>query len=106
MFNYSIAQIPDYRYEKNNTQNEHIVAHFEYFFTCHKTVWFAENLSKIKITHYGKILSHIKQKFSHFEKGLRKQTFFFSLRLPLFSPIYMALKLNQKTITKISNYLT
>ena len=31
MFNYSIAQIPDYRYEKNNTQNEHIVAHFEYF---------------------------------------------------------------------------
>ena len=105
MFNCSIAQIPDYRYEKNNTQNEHIVAHSEYFFTCHKTVWLAENLSKIKITHYGKIFSHIKQKFSHFEKGLRKQTFY-PLRLPLFSPIYVASKLNQKIITKISNYLT
>ena len=57
---------------KKNTQNEHIIAHFEYFFTCHysKTVWLAENLNKIKITHYEKIFSHIKQKIYHFEKGL------------------------------------
>ena len=66
-------QIPDSHYEKKNTQNEHIIAHFEYFFTCHysKTVWLAENLIEIKITHYEKIFSHVKQKFSHFEKGLR-----------------------------------
>ena len=75
-------QISDSRYEKKNTQNEHIIAHFEYFFTCHysKTVWLAENLNEIKITHYEKIFSHIKQKFSHFEKGLgnvlTKKTFF------------------------------
>ena len=57
---------------EKNTQNKHIMAHFEYFFTCHysKTVWLAENLNEIKITHYEKIFSHIKQKFSHFEKGL------------------------------------
>ena len=59
-------------WEKQNTQNEHIIAHIEYFLTCHysKTVWLAENLNEIKITHYEKIFSHIKQKFSHFEKGL------------------------------------
>ena len=57
---------------RKNTQNEHIIAHFEYFFTCHysKTVWFAENLNEMKITCYKKIFSHIKQKFSLFEKGL------------------------------------
>ena len=33
-------QIPDSHYNKKNTQNEHIIANFEYFFTCHysKTV--------------------------------------------------------------------
>ena len=69
---WSTRQIPDSRYKKKNTQNEHIIAHFGHFFTCHyiKTVWLAENLNKIKITHYEKIFSHIKQKFSHFEKGL------------------------------------
>ena len=82
------------------TQNEPIIAHFEYFFTCHysKTIWLAENLKEIKITHYEKNISHIKQKFPHFEKGLinvlTKKTFFVSLRLPLFSPRYIALKLN------------
>ena len=104
-------QITDSHYEKK-TQNEHIIAYFEYFFTCHysKTVWLAENLNEIKITHYEKIFSHIKQKFSHFEKGLgnvlKENLFFVSLRLPLFSPRYIALKLNQKVIAKISNYLT
>ena len=51
-------QIPDSHCEKKNTQNEHIIAHFEYFFTCHysKTVWLAENLNEIKITHYFLIL--------------------------------------------------
>ena len=65
-------QILGSRYKKKNTQNEHIIAHFEYFFTCHysKTVWLAENLNEVKITHYEKIFSHIKQTFSHFEKGL------------------------------------
>ena len=70
-----------------------IIAHFEYLFTFHysKTAWLAENLNEIKITHYEKIFSHIKQKFSHFEKRLgnmlTKKTFFFvSLILPLFSP--------------------
>ena len=63
---------------KKKTQNEHIIAHFEYFFTCHysKNVSVAENLSEIKITHYEKIFSHIKQIFSHFEKELEiKNTF-------------------------------
>ena len=62
-----------------------------------------------KITHYEKIFSHIKQKFSHFERGWGtcwQRKFFVSLRLPLFSPKYIALKLNQIIITKISNYLT
>ena len=51
-------QIPDSHCEKKNTQNEHIIAHFDYFFTCHysKTVWLAENLNEIKITHYFLIL--------------------------------------------------
>ena len=76
-------QIPDFRYEIKNTQNEHIIAHFEYFFTCHnKNVWLAENLNEIKITHYEKIFSRMKQNFSHFEKGLgnllTKKTFFLS----------------------------
>ena len=33
-----------------NNQNEHTIAHFEYFFTCHysRTVWLAENLNEIK----------------------------------------------------------
>ena len=57
---------------KKNIQNEHIIAHFEYFFAFHysKTVRLADNLSDIKITHYDKIFSHMKQKFSYFEKGL------------------------------------
>ena len=35
---------------KRNTQNENIIAHFEYFFACHynKTVLLAENLNEIK----------------------------------------------------------
>ena len=55
-----------------NTQNEHIIAHFEYFLTCpySQTVWLSENLNEIKITHDEKIFSHIKQNFSYFEKGL------------------------------------
>ena len=50
-------QIPDSNYEKKNTQNEHIIAHFEHFFTYHysKTVWLAENLIEIELTHYEKI---------------------------------------------------
>ena len=65
-------QIPDSHYQKKNTQNEHIIAHFEYFFACHysKTIWLAVNLNEIKIINYEKIFSHIKQKYSHFEKGL------------------------------------
>ena len=96
-------------WEKPNTQNEHIIAHIEYFLTCHysKAVWLAENLNEIKITHYEKIFSHIKQKFSHFEKGLGiNNIFIVPLRLPLLSPRYITLKQNQKIISKISNYLT
>ena len=94
---------------KKNTQNKHIIAYFEFFFylPLYRTVWLAENHKEIKVTHYEKIFSHIKQKFSHFEKGLGKKTFFWvSLRLPLFSLRYITLKLNQKIITEISNYLT
>ena len=74
-------QIPDSHYEKKNTQNEHIIAHFEYFFACHysKTIWLAVNLNEIKIINYEKIFSHIKQKYSHFEKGLGIKNFFFCL---------------------------
>ena len=87
----------------------HLCSNFEYFFTCHysKTAWLAENLKEIKITHYEKIFSHIKQKSSYFEKGLGiNNIFVVSLRLPLFSPRYITLKRNQKIISKISNYLT
>ena len=44
-------QIPDSHFEKKNTQNEHIIAHFEYFFACHysKILWLAENLNEIKL---------------------------------------------------------
>ena len=105
----NLLQIPDSHFEKKNTQNKHIIAHFEYFFTCHysKTAWFAENLNEIKITHYEKIFSHIKQIFSHFEKGLGiNNIFVVSLRLPLFSSRYITLKQNQNIISKISNYIT
>ena len=65
---------------ENNTQNEHTIAHFEYFFTFHysKAVWLVENLNEIKINHYEKIFSHIKQKFSHFENGLGIKNIFLS----------------------------
>ena len=99
-------QIPDSHFEKKNTQNEYLIAHFEYFFTCNysKIVWLTENLNEIKITHYEKIFSHIKQKFSHFEKGLEINNIFVaSLRLPLFSPTYITLKRNKKYFWK---YLT
>ena len=88
-------QIPDSHFEKKNF--------FEYFFICHyiKTVWLAENLNEIKITHYEKIFSYIKQEFSHFGKGLViNDIFVVSLRLPLFSPRYITLKRNQKIISK------
>ena len=57
-----------------------MIAHFEYFFTFHysKAVWLAENLNEIKINHYEKIFSHIKQKFSHFENGLGIKNIFLS----------------------------
>ena len=32
---FSTLQIPDSHFEKKNTQSEHIIAYFEYFFTCH-----------------------------------------------------------------------
>ena len=91
---------------EKNTQNEYIIAHFVYFFTCHysKTVWLAKNLNEIKITHYEKIFSHIKQKLSHFEKRLGiNNIFVVSMRLSLFSPRCITLKQNQKIISKISN---
>ena len=78
MFVLYALQISDSRYEKKKTQNEHITAHFEYFVTCHyrKTVWLTQNLNEIKSTHYQKIFSHIKQKFSQFEKGLAVKNIF------------------------------
>ena len=44
--------------------------------------------------------------FSFWERVENKKQFFVSLRIPLFSTKYITLKLNQKTISKISNYLT
>ena len=91
------------------TQNEHIIAHFEYFLTCpySQTVWLSENLNVIKITHDEKIFSHIKQNFSYFEKGLGiKNVFCVTEITPLFPRRYITLKLNQKIIFKICNYLT
>ena len=52
-------QIPDSHYEKK-----------KYLKWARKTAWLAENLNEIKTAHYEKIFSYIKQKFSHFEKGL------------------------------------
>ena len=53
---------------------------FWVIFTCHysKAVWLTKNLNEIKFTHYEKIFSHIKQKFSHFEKGLKINNIFLS----------------------------
>ena len=83
-------QIPDSHCEKKNIQNEHIIAHFEYFFTClySKTVCLARREAQ-RDKNYS-LFSHIRQKFFHFEKGLGIKDFFFfvSLRLPLFSPRY------------------
>ena len=104
----STLQIPNSHYEKKKKYSKW--AHncsFWVFFSCHysKTFWLAENLNEIKISHYGKIFSHIKQNFSFWESVGNTKYFFVSLRLPLFSPRYIALKLNQKIITKISNHL-
>ena len=99
-------QIPDSHFEKKKkTCSFWVIFYLSRHYS--KTVWLTENLNEIKITHYEKIFSHIKQKFSHFEKGLKiNDIFFVSLRLPLFSPRYITLKLNQKIISEISNYLT
>ena len=97
---------------EKNAQNERIIAHFEYFFTCHcsKIVWLTENFNEIKITHDDKIFSHIKQNFSHFEKWLgnmlTKKTFFYLAKIAIIFPWCITLKVNQKLITKISNYQT
>ena len=94
---------------KKNTQNEHIIAHFEYFFACHysKTVWLAENLNEIKLLIMRKsFLISSKNFFSFWERVGNKWHFFVSLRLPLFSPRCITLKRNQKIVSKISNYLT
>ena len=94
---------------KKNTQNDHIIAHFEYFFTCHysKTIWLAENLNKIKLLIMRKSFLISSRNVLILRKGwetwCKENIFFVSLRLPLFSPRYVALKLNQKIITK---YLT
>ena len=84
---------------EKSTQNARIIARLLYFFACHysKTVWLAGNLNEIKITHYEKIFSHIQQKFPNFKRELGiKHIFFVSLRLPLFSPRYITLKLTKK----------
>ena len=51
---------------------------FWVFFTCQysETVWLAENLNEIRITHYEKIFTHIKQNFSQYEKGLELKNIF------------------------------
>ena len=49
-------QILDSHYEKKNTQNEDIIAHFKKFFTCHYSE--TEVLKEIFFT-------HVKQKCTH-----------------------------------------
>ena len=94
--------IPDSHYEKKNAQNERIIAHFEYFFTCHcsKIVWLTENLKEIKITDDEKIFSHIKQKFSHFEKWLgnmlTKKTFFYLAKITIIFSVMHRIKSKPK----------
>ena len=106
-------QITDSHYEKK-TQNEHIIAYFEYFFTCHYskaacfTCWKSQrdrnySLWENLFLYEAKIFSFWESIGEHADK---ENIFFSSLRLPLFSPRYIALKLNQKVIAKISNYLT
>ena len=75
---------------KKNTRNEHMIAHFDYIFSCHYSmaIWLAENLNKIKIPYYGKIFSHIKQKFSHFEKGLGIKNIFWLTITIIFTEIH------------------
>ena len=49
--------------------------------TCHcllVTVWLTENLNEVKITHYEKIFSHMKEKLSHSEKRLGINNIFLS----------------------------
>ena len=94
--------IPDSHDEKKNAQNERIIAHFEYFFTCHcsKIVWLTENLKEIKITDDEKIFSHIKQKFSHFEKWLgnmlTKKTFFYLAKITIIFSVMHRIKSKPK----------
>ena len=94
--------IPDSHYEKKNAQNERIIAHFEYFFTCHcsKIVWLTENFNEIKITHDDKIFSHIKQNFSHFEKWLgnmlTKKTFFYLAKITIIFSVMHRIKSKPK----------
>ena len=114
-FSWNIALHTEYSWFslwEKNTQNEQIIAYFEYFFTCQctKTVWLADNLNEIKITYDVKSFLISSKNFVILRKGYQtcwqRKHSFVSLRLPLFSPRDIALKLNQKIITKISNYLT
>ena len=94
--------------KKKNTQDEHIITYFEYFFTRHysKTVCLAENLNETKITHYEKIFSHIKQKFSHFEKGLGANNIFCLTEITIIFTEIHHTETKPKIIYKISKYPT
>ena len=94
---------------RKNTQNEHIIAHFEYFFTCHysKTVWLAESLNEIKnYLLWENLFSYQAKIFSFWERVGNKKTFFCLTEITIITPRYITLKLNQTVISKISNYLT
>ena len=97
---------------EENAQNQRIIAHFVYFFTCHcsKIVWLTENLNEIKITHDDKIFCDIKQKFSHFEKWfgnmLTKKTFFYVAKITVIFSVMHRIKSKPKNNYKKSNYQT
>ena len=89
-------------------QNGHIAAHFEYFFTCHnsKTVRLFSSQRDKNSSLWENLFPYQAKIFSFCERVENKKHFFVSLKLPLFSPKYIALKRNQEMISKIFNYLT
>ena len=97
-------QISDSHYEKKSTQ----LLILSIFLIVTVVILFArwESQRDKNYSLWENLFSYQANIFSFWERIGNEKRFFVSLRLPLFSPRYIALKLNQKITSKISNYLT